>query len=175
MVRFFSAVYRSYNKAAEVLSVFLLIAISIIVFVSITARYVFRTPFEWSEEFARYGFIWICFFGFAMAEKSGDHFRIGYFVDKLPVKPRLVLEIFLHIIMFVVLYQFFIEGMKYYEQGKSGISTIMLIPLSYIYAALPVGIVLMALNRIKIFADTMLVCIRRIKDPGYVPPAPEIH
>jgi len=167
-------IYRGYNKIAEVLSIILLIAITIIVFVSVGARYIFKMPFEWSEEFARYGFIYICFFGFALAEKSGDHFRITYFVDKAPAKLRLLIEIFLHVLMFIVLYQFFMQSVAYYNQGRSGISTIMLIPLNYIYAALPIGIVLMGLNRIKIFAETLSVCLRRIKDPTYIPPAPEI-
>jgi TRAP-type C4-dicarboxylate transport system permease small subunit len=168
-------IYRGYNKAAEILSVILLIAITIIVFIAVGARYIFEMPFEWSEEFARYGFIWICFLGFALAEKSGEHFRITYFADKMPAKMRLIVEIFLNGLILVVMYRFFIESMNYYNQGKSGISTIMLIPLNYIYAALPVGIVLMALNRIKIFAVTISDCVRRIKDPGYTPAAPEVH
>jgi TRAP-type C4-dicarboxylate transport system permease small subunit len=168
-------IYLGYNKVAEIISVILLIAITIIVFVAVGARYVFRTPFEWSEEFARYGFIWICFLGFALAEKSGDHFRITYFADKMSAKLRFAVEIFLNGLILVVMYQFFTESMNYYEQGKSGISTIMVIPLNYIYAALPAGIVFMALNRIKIFADTIIACVRRIKDPGYIPPTPEVH
>jgi TRAP-type C4-dicarboxylate transport system permease small subunit len=166
-------IYRGYNKAAEILSVILLIAITIIVLIAVGARYIFKMPFEWSEEFARYGFIWICFLGFALAEKSGDHFRITFFADKMPARPRLIVEIFLNGLILVVMYRFFIESMNYYNQGKSGISTIMLIPLNYIYAALPVGIVLMALNRIKIFAGIIIGCVRRIKDPGYTPAAPE--
>ncbi|MDR1933371.1 MAG: TRAP transporter small permease [Spirochaetales bacterium] len=172
---FLYRIYTGYNKAAEVLSIIILIAITIIVLISVGARYIFEMPFEWSEEFARYGFIWICFLGFALAERSGDHFRITYFADRLPPKIRLLVEIFLNFLMFVVLYKFFMESMNYYNQGKSGISTIMLIPLNYIYVALPVGIVLMALNRIKVFADTLFFCVRRIKDPGYTPAPPEIH
>ncbi|MDR1626233.1 MAG: TRAP transporter small permease [Spirochaetia bacterium] len=167
--------YLGYNKAAEVLSVILLVATTIIVFIAVGARYIFRMPFEWSEEFARYGFIWICFLGFALAEKSGDHFRITYFSDKLPPKARLVVEIFLNGLILVVMCRFFAESVNYYNQGKSGISTIMLIPLNYIYAALPVGIILMAFNRIKIFAGIIIDCVRRIKDPGYTPAAPEVH
>ena len=159
-------IYDGYNKAAEVLSTILLIAITVIVFIAVGARYVFRTPFEWSEEFARYGFIWICFLGFALAEKSGDHFMITYFVDKLSVRVRMAVEIFLHVLMLAVLYKFFLESVNYYNQGKSGISTIMLIPLNYIYAALPVGIILMALNRVKIFVETVILYMGKMRGPA---------
>jgi TRAP-type C4-dicarboxylate transport system permease small subunit len=168
-------IYLGYNKAAEILSVILLIAITIIVLIAVGARYIFKMPFEWSEEFARYGFIWICFLGFALAEKSGEHFRITYFADKMPAKLRLVVEIFLNGLILVVMYRFFRESMNYYNQGKSGISTIMLIPLNYIYAALPVGIVLMTLNRIKVFALIITGCVRGIKKTGSTPAAPETH
>lgn len=164
-------IWLGYNKVNEVMSNVLLVAISIIVFMGVCARYVFRAPFEWSDEFAIYGFIWLCFLGTALAEKEDHHFRVTFLVDKLGPKGRLVVETLLHLLLFVVLYQFFIDSMKYYDQGKSGISTIMLIPLNYIYASLPVCVALMFLNRIKVFIDIIISNVRMIKNPDYAPPA----
>ena len=174
---FLYKIYLGYNKVAEIVAIIILAFVTVIVFLSVGARYIFEAPFEWSEEIARYGFIWICFLGYALAEKSGDHFRITYVVDKFSPKVRLGVEIFLNLLILVVLFQFFKETLNYYEQGKSGISTILLIPLNYVYVSISVAVFLMFLNRIKTFVDTIIHCVRRIKDPNYIPPEanPEYH
>jgi len=166
LLKFWAAI----NKVNEILAVIFVVAISIIVFMGICARYIFRMPFEWTDEFAIYGFIWLCFLGAGLAEKKNLHFRVTILAEKMKPRVRLIVEIFLHIILFIIMYQFFQDSLKYYEQGKSGISTIMQIPLNYIYLALPVCVGVLFLNRIKIFVDTIVLCMRMIKDPNYTPP-----
>ena len=136
------------NKIIEVTSVVILVLVSLVVFYSVLLRYVFKSPLAWSEEVARYMFIWMVFLGFSVAEKSGDHFRIEVFIEMVPAKIRLVIEIFLNLLIFYALFVLFQEGIKYYDQGKSGLSTILEMPLNYIYIALPVSMVLTFLNRI---------------------------
>jgi len=164
-------IWTGLNKVNEVMAIVLLVAITIVVFSQVLSRYIFRTPFGWTDEFAIFGFIWLCFLGAAVAEQRGRHFRVTVLVDKMGPKTRLVVDIFLHIILFHILYRFFLDGIKYYEQGKAGISAILQIPLSYIYLAVPVSIALLFLNRIKIFIDSIIMHVRMIKDPNYTPPA----
>jgi len=164
-------VWAGANKVNEILAVLFVVAISVFVFMGICARYIFRAPFEWTDEFAIYGFIWLCFLGAGLAEKNNHHFRVTVLVEKMGPKARLITEIFLHIILFHIMYRFFQDSMKYYNQGKSGISTIMQVPLSYIYMSLPVCVSMLFLNRIKIFIDSVILYVRMIKDPNYTPPA----
>ena len=161
--------WAGYNKVNEVLANVLLVVIAIIAFMGVCARYIFRAPFPWSDEFVIYGFIWLGFLGAALAEKHGRHFRVTIFVDKMGPKARLIVDIFLHIVLFIVLYRFFLDSVKYAQQGKSGISTIMLIPLNYVYMSMPVCVGLLFLNRIKVFIDTIILYVRMIKDPNYKP------
>ena len=164
-------IWAGVNKANEVLAILFLVAISIFVFMGICARYIFRAPFEWTDEFAIYGFIWLCFLGAGLAEKNNRHFRVTVLVEKMSPKARLVVDIFLHILLFYIMYKFFRDSMKYFNQGKSGISTIMQIPLSYIYMALPVCVGMLFMNRIKVFISSIILYVRMIKDPNYTPPA----
>jgi TRAP-type C4-dicarboxylate transport system permease small subunit len=153
-------IYQYYNKIIEVASVVVLVFVTIVVFVSVASRYVFKTPLEWSEEIARYSFIWVVFLGIAMAEKSGDHFRIAYFIEKFPIRIRIVVEIALNLLIFWALYMLLLEGINYYNQGKSGLSTVVLMPLNYIYVALPLSVVLTILNRIETFILTLVDLVR---------------
>ena len=164
-------IWAAYNKVNEVLAIVLLIAISFVVLAQVILRYVLRTPLGWTDEVAIFGFIWLCFLGAAVAEKRGRHFRVTVLVDRMKPKARLVVDIILHIILFAILYRFFFESIRFFEQGRAGISTILQIPLSYIYLAVPVSVVLLFLNRIKVFIDSIIMHVRMIKDPSYKPPA----
>jgi C4-dicarboxylate transporter DctQ subunit len=152
------------NKIIEVTSVVILVLVSLVVFYSVLLRYVFKSPLAWSEEVARYMFIWMVFLGFSIAEKSGDHFRIEVFIEMVTPKVRLIIEIFLNILIFYALFVLFQEGMNYYQQGKSGLSTILEMPLNYIYIALPISMVLTFLNRLDTAQKQIRELLSQIKD-----------
>ncbi len=52
-------------------------------------------PFQiiWTEELAKYLFVWTIFMGVASAVKYDDHVRVSYFVDLLPPRPRILIMI----------------------------------------------------------------------------------
>ncbi len=156
--------YRILNKTVEVISVVLLVAVSIVVFYSVLLRYVFKSPLAWSEEVARYLFIWMVFLGISVAERSNDHFKIEVFIEMFPSRVRLVIEILMNGLIFYALFVLFREGMNYYDQGKSGLSTILLMPLNYIYIALPGAMILTFLNRIETVRKTIAMLLGKIRE-----------
>jgi len=151
------------NKIIEVTSVVILVLVSLVVFYSVLLRYVFKSPLAWSEEVARYLFIWMVFLGFSIAEKSGDHFRIEVFIEMVSPKVRIVIEVFLNLLIFYALFVLLMEGMNYYEQGKGGLSTILEMPLNYIYIALPISMVLTFLNRLDTAQKQIRALLGQIK------------
>lgn len=152
------------NRVVEATSVIMLVLMTIIVFYSVLLRYVFKSPLAWSEEIARYAFIWLTFLGISMAERNGEHFKVEVFIEMVPPKVRLIVEIVLNGLIFYTLYILFREGVNYYNQGKDGLSTILQIPLSYIYVALPVAMALTLLNRIATVRETVLMLLVKIKE-----------
>ena len=157
-------VFRAANKLVEVISVIILVLVSLVIFYSVLLRYVFKSPLAWSEEVARYMFIWMVFLGFSIAEKSGDHFKIEVFIEMVPAKVRLIIEVILNMLIFYALFVLFKEGIKYYDQGKSGLSTILQMPLNYIYVALPISMVLTFLNRIDTVQKTIRMLLSKIRE-----------
>ena len=156
--------YRALNRTVEIVSIVLLITVTVVVFYSVLLRYVFLRPLAWSEEIARYMFIWLVFLGISLAERSNNHFRVEYFVEKLPLKVRLGVEVFTNLLVFGALAVLFSEGVNYYNQGKSGLSTILLMPLNYIYVALPLAMVLTFLNRIETVRKNMQALLQQIRE-----------
>jgi TRAP-type C4-dicarboxylate transport system permease small subunit len=58
-----------------------------VVAVQIFARYVLNHSLFWSEELARYLFIYLVFLGAAIVLRREGHIRVSFFVEQLP--PRL--------------------------------------------------------------------------------------
>ncbi len=159
----FRRTFDAINKTVEVISVAILVMVTIVVIYSVLLRYVFRSPLEWSEEIARYMFIWMVFLGISVAERTGDHFRIDVLVELIPAKVRIFTEIVLNALIFYGLIVLFIQGMNYYEQGKRGLSAILEMPLNYIYIALPLSMVLTILNRIETVHERIVSLLSEIR------------
>lgn len=58
-----------------------------VVFLQVASRFVFKVPIEWSEEIARFIFIWFCWLGSSYATLKFHHIRITAHLRLLP--PRL--------------------------------------------------------------------------------------
>lgn len=55
----------------------------------VISRYLLNAPLAWSEEFARYSFVWISYIGCAYCVGVDGHTSITALVDKLPVKGQI--------------------------------------------------------------------------------------
>ena len=70
----------------------LLTGIVLLTFAQVLFRYVFQTSLAWTEELARFMFIWLAALGAAYACKKRAHFLLRFLVDKLSVRKRMVVE-----------------------------------------------------------------------------------
>ena len=54
----------------------LIFAMSIIIFIQVVCRYVFQNSLTWSEEMARYMFVWLVYFSVSYTARREKHIRI---------------------------------------------------------------------------------------------------
>ena len=59
-------------------------AMSVIIFMQVIWRYCFKAPLSWSEESARYLFVWVSFLGAVVAARRGNHIGMEMLRDALP-------------------------------------------------------------------------------------------
>lgn len=64
----------------------LMFLMSIIIFVQVVMRYVFHSSLTWSEEMARYLFVWLVYFSVAYTAKKEAHIRIDAAINIYPKK-----------------------------------------------------------------------------------------
>ncbi|MEW6082718.1 MAG: TRAP transporter small permease [Bacillota bacterium] len=71
----------------EFVLVIIMAALVSVVFVQVVFRYILQAPPFWTEELARYSFIWVCFLSAALAFHKGEHIVIDMFLGSLS-EPR---------------------------------------------------------------------------------------
>jgi len=112
--------------------------ITVIIFAQVVSRYIFNSPFTWSEEMARYLVIWMVFIGMPVGVRDSTHLALGLnLLTKLPRLLKFLTEILLDlIILFLFIY---ITKYGYLFSIKSVTSMAMTVPmsLSFVYIAVP--------------------------------------
>lgn len=135
----------------KVLAYSLLLTV-ILVFVQVCMR-AFKNSLPWSEELARYIFIWQCWLGVSFAERDGKHIRIEMLMNKLPPAGRRILDMIqmllsMGMVIFLICYGSYMVTFLV-ETGT--VSSAMRIPMSLIYLSMPVSCTLYLLRVIRRF------------------------
>ena len=66
----------------------LLVCIVTVTFLQVVSRYVLQTSLAWTEELARFMFIWLAALGSAYAFKTKSHFLLRFVVDRFSRQSR---------------------------------------------------------------------------------------
>jgi TRAP-type transport system small permease protein len=71
------------RRVLEYLAAALLAAVCLLTLAQVLFRYVFASPLAWSEELARFLFIWLSFLGAALCFRRGGHFHLDLLANRL--------------------------------------------------------------------------------------------
>lgn len=127
----------------------LLSLMCIVIFLQVIFRYIIKYSLPWSEELARYLFVWLALMGAAVGVGKNAHFGIDILVKKLSYRLQkyfnLIGSLFILLFLLVVFYHGSVLTINNWAQ----LSPAMRIPMSFPYAAVPVSTVLMSVYIIK--------------------------
>jgi TRAP-type C4-dicarboxylate transport system permease small subunit len=113
-------------------------------------RYVFAQPLQWSEELARYLFIWLSILGATLALHRKGHFGLDFFHKMLSSRSQRTLKIPVFLLMGIVVFVIFFHGIILVQKTTLQESPAMGVSMGWAYASLPVGGALMAIHLIGI-------------------------
>lgn len=133
----------------DISSLAILYVTVVVIFVQVIARYVLKVALPWTEEFARYAFIWLIFLANALAERRKEHFRCTYFVEQAPRRIRYVFWVFDEILIFVFFIWLLQDSLQFMKMGRRMISTVLELRLDWVYWGLPVAVIFSLLNRTR--------------------------
>lgn len=129
----------------------LLSSFTVVLFLQVVMRKVFNNSLSWSEELARYLFIWMVFIGISYGAKQMKHLKIDVFLKIFPKKIRPYIIIFADVIVLVfaaiVFYSAYVIVMQYFKLGAS--SPALKIPTWFVQSASLVGYGLTFIRQIQ--------------------------
>ena len=139
------------ENVEQYLCVVLLGVFTTILFIQVVMRYVFNNSLSWSEELARYRFIWLCFIGVSFGAKQMKHLKIDVFISVFPKKFRPYVIVFADVIVLafsgIIMYAAYVTVVRYMALGTA--SPANHIPMWIVHSAPIVGYFLTAIRQIQ--------------------------
>jgi TRAP-type C4-dicarboxylate transport system permease small subunit len=136
--------------------IFLLSAMSVIVFLNVVMRYVTEASIPWSEEVSRHMMIWLTFLGSGLVLRSGGHIAIDNLQDSLSTKSARILRVIVFLLMVFFFGILFYYGCIYVSRTMMQTTAATEIPFGYVYLAMPVGLALMLVHLFLIARNWIL-------------------
>lgn len=144
---------------------YILIALSIftvvIIFSQVVMRYVFNSSLSWSEEIARYGFIWLIYIGVSYGVKKRKHLRVDAITMLFEEKGTAVIKMIANILFLIFALVIAYYGLDIVTKITRE-SAALQIPMEYVYASLAFGMILTSIRLIQ----NVIIDYKDIKNPS---------
>ncbi len=152
--------FKFLRKTLYGISVAAMIVMLAVIFMQVITRYIFGFSFEWSEELARFLFVWVVFLGSALIMGEEGHLAVELLPRILKgTKPGFLLNLFINACGYVFIFILIVQGWKMTETMTFQTAPGLGISMSYVYAIMPLSGVLMLLyhmkDTVKIFKDLL--------------------
>jgi TRAP-type C4-dicarboxylate transport system permease small subunit len=135
--------------------VLLVSALTAVTFAQVVTRYVLNNPLIWSEELARYLFVWVSMIGAALALRDGGHFGLDLLLRKVPaLRPALAGAVTIVTALFLAV--LLKSGIDETVLASNQFAMTLPMRMQWAYLALPVGAGLMLFH----------LAIHVIRSPG---------
>lgn len=129
-------------------------AMFLILLEQVIMRYVFSRPLTWSEEAARFIFVYVSFIGISYAYRQKGHIRMEVVVNLFPQAVRRGLEVLINLGT-IALFCYMIPFSFRFIGIQAGVkATATHIPMSIVYTALPLG---MALSCVRLLISSLRI------------------
>ena len=103
----------------------LFVALFFIVMAGIISRVVFNSPFTWTEEAARFVFIWLIFMGISYGTKYDKHINVTIVLDKMPKKVSVLFTIFWDIVALAIFVWIGFYGVQYIIYMSNSVTSVL--------------------------------------------------
>lgn len=143
----FERLFIEANKWALVL---MLGAMSLIVFANVSLRYLTNYSITWSEEVGRYLMIWVTFLGAGLVLRFGGHVAIANVQEMAPKPVQRLLRSAIVVLLLAFFSIMVWMGYEYMARMQFQLTPATRVPFSYIYAAMPIGFILLIVHLLLI-------------------------
>lgn len=107
-----------------------------VITLQIVSRVLF-TAVEWTEEVARFLLVWLTFLAGTLAFQRGRHIAVTFAVDALPARLRQLARLLATLVIIAFLIALAIISVRYMQVQSFQKAAALRVPMSYVYAVVP--------------------------------------
>ncbi len=148
-------IFKGLRKVLYWISVGSMSVMLAIIFFQVISRYLFNYTFEWSEELARFLFVWVVFLGSALIMGESGHMAVQLLPSRLAgSRAGTYLEVFINLCSYAFILLLLIQGSKMSSVMMFQTAPALGVPMGYVYSIIPLSGCLMLLY---LFKDTIRI------------------
>ncbi|WP_286973925.1 TRAP transporter small permease [Acetomicrobium sp. UBA5826] len=140
-----------FDRVAKMVCVIMFVIMVIAAITQVFARYVINYPISWTEEAARYSFIWLNILGASIAVKHGTHAVITVIVDHIPTRLKTIIVLCVDVLVMFGGYLMLTQGVMLVTMTMNQLTPAIHIPMGYIYLSVPVSGLLIIFHKLLDF------------------------
>lgn len=140
-------------KFEENLAALLMGGLLFVLFLQVFTRYVLNDPFSWTEEAARYMYVYIVFLGASAAISDRSHVGIDYFAKALPIKAQWIVSLLVNLAILFVLAQLAYWGWRAAMRQWNMPLVVLDVAYTWVYIIIPITAVLMTIRTVVVMGE----------------------
>ena len=155
---------RRYEQLLEAIVLVLMIALTVLVVLGATFRYL-GNALTWYDEVASIGLVWLTYYGSALAASRGAHIGVPGLVNAMPPRLRVVATLFAEVVvlLFFVLLAYYGTQVMIVLQGEHLI-TLPEVPVQISQSAIPIGAAMFVIAELLRLPDVL----RAARGAGFI-------
>jgi TRAP-type C4-dicarboxylate transport system permease small subunit len=143
------------EHGVEWICLVLMVVLTLDLMLGVFSRYVLFSTFTWYDEIARICFVWMVFLGAAVGVKRGAHFGLHLLVDKLGPLAKRSAALLTPLVIIAFSIVLIVQGWALMEFGQFQSTPVMGLSKTWVYAAIPVGGLLMILYSVPLLGRAL--------------------
>lgn len=136
------------DRILEVICAALLAATVLITFIAVIFRYVLGSALSWSFEASLALLTYLTFVGCYLAMRKNAHLKVEVLVAQFPALAQVLVFVMNQLIIIAIAVVMVVFGMRQMLMFHSQTTLVLELPLSLLYAAIPLSGLLMALQAV---------------------------
>ncbi len=130
----------AWYRLLKIVLTLLMGALLVPVTMQVLSRYTPVVPrYIWTEEVARFCFVWIIMIGAMIAVRDGTHFDLDVLPHSKSPRTEAAFKLFVHLVVLAVGFVFLIYGWRFMQYGWYQTSEISELPMDWIFVAWPLS------------------------------------
>lgn len=137
------AVKRNLDRIIDIVAGVSMGVVFVVTFIQVISRYCFQLNIPWSTDIIRITFIYTVFFGAAIGMKEKGHLCMDLFMSMLSKRAQTYAGMAINIVLIAFLLFIVVYGIQFTLGAAAQSMPYLQIPISLLYAAIPVNAVFM--------------------------------